>query len=652
VKREVPILVILGNPPYNGYAGVAVDEERSLSTAYRTARAVRQPQGQGLNDLYVRFFRMAERRIVEKTGKGIVCFISNYSWLDGLSFTAMRERFLESFDRMWIDNLHGDRKISEYAPDGRTSETIFAIHGHSPGIKVGTAVSLLAKSGGGGQTQPSAYYRDITDARAADRRARLLHSAREVEFNAQYDILEPSSLLGLPLKRTQVDPSYLSWPRLPELFPISFPGVKTSRDDFLVDIDRDRLEERLAKYFDPRASDEEVRRVAPGSIQDTPGFDARSSRQRLIKRGYLPEQVIRYCYRPFDVRWLYWEPETNLLDRKREDYAAQVTAANAWLVTQQKPRRDWSRPQIVRSLGCLDLMDRSATCIPYYLFAANHGTTGQSTLDLSLDKLADGAARINLAQMARDYMGHLPLDQHAASLFGHSLAVLHAPKYALENEGGLRQDWPRVPLPGTVERLTASARLGESVAALLDTEHGVVGVTDGQLRAELAAIGVVSRAGGGELNINAGELGLTAGWGHAGQGGVTMPGRGKAIERAYTPAELAAIDAGAPALALSLDEALTCLGDTTFDVYLNDHAYWRNVPSGVWRYTLGGYQVIKKWLSYREQPILGRPLKPEEAREVMNVARRIAALLLLGPALDANYAAVKQDTYPWPESAG
>ena len=113
VKQDTPILVILGNPPYNGFAGMAVDEERELSAAYRMTKRVRRPEGQGLNDLYVRFFRMAERRIA-KTGQGVVCFISNYSWLDGLSFTGMRERYLEEFDAVRIDNLHGDRIISEY----------------------------------------------------------------------------------------------------------------------------------------------------------------------------------------------------------------------------------------------------------------------------------------------------------------------------------------------------------------------------------------------------------------------------------------------------------------------------------------------------------------------------------------------------------
>jgi hypothetical protein len=94
VKQESQILVVLGNPPYSGFAGLAVDEERGLVDAYRSTQQAPPPQGQGLNDLYVRFFRMAERRIVELTGQGVVCFISNYSWLDGLSHTGMRERYL------------------------------------------------------------------------------------------------------------------------------------------------------------------------------------------------------------------------------------------------------------------------------------------------------------------------------------------------------------------------------------------------------------------------------------------------------------------------------------------------------------------------------------------------------------------------------
>ncbi len=138
--------MILGNPPYNGFAGMAVEEERELSTAYRSTKRVRRPEGQGLNDLYVRFFRMAERRIAQKKGRGIVCFISNYSWLDGLSFTGMRERYLEAFDAIRIDCLNGDKyKTGKTTPDGDPDPSIFSTPEDSVGIQVGTAIATLVR---------------------------------------------------------------------------------------------------------------------------------------------------------------------------------------------------------------------------------------------------------------------------------------------------------------------------------------------------------------------------------------------------------------------------------------------------------------------------------------------------------------------------
>jgi len=147
----------------------------------------------------------------------------------------------------------------------------------------------------------------------------------------------------------------------------------------------------------------------------------------------------------------------------------------------------------------------------------------------------------------------------------------------------------------------------------------------------------------------AGDLAVTAGWGHGGNGGVTMPGRGRAVERPFTDPELAAFREGLADLGLTHDQLTACLGGACYDIYLSDVAYWRCVPSRVWQYTIGGYQVMKKWLSYRERALLGRDLKPDEARYVSEMTRRIAAILLLEPALDENYERVKADTYVWPE---
>jgi hypothetical protein len=437
----------------------------------------------------------------------------------------------------------------------------------------------------------------------------------------------------------RVDTDYLSWPFLPNLFPVFFPGVQTKRDELVVDIDSNRLEKRIKQYFDPHISHEEMSRICPRAMEVTARFDARTVRDYLIKRGFLPQYLVRFCYRPFDVRWIYWEPETRLLGEKVSAYFPHVFEGNVWIVTQQKPRREWSQPQVIRSLGCLDLMDRSASCIPLYLTA----TTARPML---FDSDDDGKPKPNLSVEAAAYLSHIACT--AEELFYHTLAVLHAPTYRTENAGALRQDWPRVPLPGTAELLRASAALGRQVAMLLDTERSVPGVTGGKLRPELQAIGVIARVGGGALNPAAGDLAVTAAWGHAGKGGVTMPGKGRVDQRAYTPDELAAIRSGASALGVTEERAVACLGATTRDVYLNNTAYWCNVPASVWDYTLGGYQVIKKWLSYREQALLGRALTTDEAREVTHMARRIAAIVLLTLALDANYLAVKQATVAYP----
>ena len=155
----------------------------------------------------------------------------------------------------------------------------------------------------------------------------------------------------------------------------------------------------------------------------------------------------------------------------------------------------------------------------------------------------------------------------------------------------------------------------------------------------------VSRVGEGPLDPAAGDLAVTAGWGYR-SGGAVMPGQGRAIERDYTPEELDAIERGSGSLDLSAEEALAVLGLTTFDIYLNDAAYWRNVPSRAWEYTIGGYRVVKKWLSYRDQRVLERGVKVEEVREVSRIVRRIGAILLLGPSLDANYLSITQRTEP------
>jgi len=661
IKQEKKIIVILGNPPYNGYAGLAVEEERDLSNAYRTTKRAAAPQGQGLNDLYIRFFRMAERRIVEKSGEGIISFISNYSWLDGLSFTGMRERYLEVFDSISVDCLNGDKfKTGKLTPEGNPDPSVFSTESNREGIQVGTAIATLVRSSRresahssakGGKSQSrftSAATGEIQFRHlwGKDKRGELLATLNEPPKKI-YTRLKPPLEVGLPFLPMQTESGYYKWPLLTELLLVSFPGVQTKQDALLTDIDRSSLEKRMKLYFNTELSNEEVARQVPGSMDGTDACEPKSTRAYLVQRGFKPEFIVRYAFRPFDNRWLYWEPETKLLGRKVPEYFPQTFSGNIALVSQQKPRREWNPPQIISALGCLDLMDRSATCFPLSLRKNVDVSTSalRETPDLfspRSDGGSGGASKTtvkpNLSDAAAAYSAGLRVKPD--TLFYHTLAVLHAPEYRVENSGALRQDWPRVPLPKSREALLASAELGKQVAALFDTETPVLNVTVGKVRPELVKIAVVTR-----LNEKL-NLPLTAGWGHAGQGGVTMPGKGKLETRPFTAEEVGQASSLSSSSQPDRQDACptTILGSVTHDVFLNEAACWQNVPEKVWDYTIGGYQVIKKWLSYREFDLLGRALTPDEAREVTHMARRIAALILLQPDLNRNYQAVKAAT--------
>ncbi|HEV2380148.1 MAG TPA: type ISP restriction/modification enzyme [Terriglobia bacterium] len=619
VKREVPILVVLGNPPYNGFAGVAVSEERDLSNAYRTTKRAPAPQGQGLNDLYVRFFRMAERRIVDATGRGVVSFISNYSWLDGLSFTGMREHYLDVFDRIWIDCLNGDKyKTGKLTPDGKPDPSVFSTEFNPEGIQVGTAVAvLLRKPVRANSSLGGLRFRNFW---GRTKRQQLLESVAGSP-DTPYQPLKPALDLGLPFMPAEVASGYLLWPSLPLIFPAYFPGVQTKRDDLLIDIDRDRLIKRLALYFEKSVSDEEMRTACPRAMESNAQFDARGVRQQLVRRGFLPEYVVQYCYRPFDFRWLYWEPEGGLLGRRSPDYFPQVFKGNVWIEARQRqPMERFDRGYVVRALSD-NFGNGFSNYFPLYLKRLASPLIAANSTTYSLTP--------NLSEEAAAYVDRLratPFD-----LFCHVVAVLHSSTYRKENGGALRQDWPHIPLPQTQGTLCASAELGKEVASLFETESRARAVDDPRWLA-LAAF----RLGGTGSLDESKHFAVTAGWGHAGKGGVVMPGTGRTVERDFTAQERE-----------SLGEAVKLLGDRTLDVYLNESAYWANIPARVWEYTIGGYQVIKKWLSYREQKLLGRPLTKDEVRYVQEMARRIAAILLLEPALDANYEAVKQRLFPW-----
>lgn len=657
IKCEKKILVVLGNPPYNAFAGVSPEEEQGLVEPYK--KDLNKPTAEGgwgirkfnLDDLYVRFFRLAERRIAEMTGQGVISFISNFSYLSDPSFAVMRQRFLTQFDKLWFDCMNGDsRETGKLTPDGKPDPSVFSTEYNREGIRVGTAVCVIVRKPTR-QKKPTIRFRHFW---GANKRADLYDSLKKRRFDAAYTPTSPSHDNRLSFRSGRVSDQYESWPKIVNLCAVRpFNGLMEKRAGALIDIDRAALEGRMRDYFDTGLSWEDYQASQAVLAKDAGRFDAKKARIKAMEReDFTRDQVCRYTVRPFDTRWCYYTAIRPIWNEPRPVLRAQCWNGNSFIMVRPA---GVAAPEGVpfsftRLLGDNDAVRGHAYYVPLRLLNGQRLSRADHTtlFDLLGDAPKQDELASNLSAHARDYLCAVGIegpdaDARTASLIWmHALAIGYSPAYLTENADGVRRDWPRIPLPANRKALEASAALGEQIAALLDTEAEVAGVTTGKVSSLLKMVAPATTRGDGEI-----DLAVTAGWGHAGKDGVVMPAKGTMSQRMYAQDEVQAIEVEARARGLIAEDVIRLLGEKTCDVYLNDTAYWRNIPANVWGYHIGGYQVIKKWLSYREQELLGRALSSAEAREVMNMARRIAAIILLQPQLDANYHAIQAATFAW-----
>ncbi|MCA2699990.1 MAG: N-6 DNA methylase, partial [Microcystis sp. M179S2] len=645
VKRGKPILVILGNPPYNAFAGTSPAEEAGLVELYKQGLISDWGIKKfNLDELYVRFFRLAERCISENTGKGVVCYISNFSYLGDPSFVVMRQRFLQEFDRLWFDCLNGDsRETGKLTPEGNPDPSVFSTQYNKEGIRVGTTIGLMVRKEVRNKNV-DVYFRHFW---GVAKREQLLDSLNNQDFDAFYQVSNPEQSNRYSFRPSDVSSHYLAWPKLTDLCkePPSN-GLMEKRGGALIDIDKSSLEKRIKMYYDTSITWEELKTLKTGLTEDASGFEAKKVRLKVQKsEGFQQNNIIRYLLRPFEVRWCYYSKISPLWNRSRPDLWSQCWEGNSFLMSRPAGVANPEGIPIcyTQLLGDNDFQRGHAYYFPIRL---RQNLEKVNTEDNTQGKLFDSSnlnipsIKANLSEKSRQYLNQLGINnldeniENASLIWLHSLAIGYSPLYLGENADGIRQDFPRIPLPNSQELLIKSAQLGQAIASLLDTENPVIGVTKKPTPA-LQKIALISCTDGGNLNPDKGDLIINVGWGHGGKNGVTMPGKGKAIARQYTTAEMSVIS----------PEMRKLLGTTTYDIYLNDRAYWQNIPARVWEYTIGGYQVIKKWLSYREEKLLGRGLTIAEVQEVSEMTRRITAIILLESDLDDNYQNIKTAVY-------
>lgn len=646
IKREEKIIVILGNPPYDRFAGVPVDEETDLVDHYKgirrdaTGRQVGSSElytrygirKQLLNDLYIRFFRLAEVRIGEQADYGVVSWISNSSFLAGRSHPLMRESLLSNFHSIWIDNLHGNRLASERTPWGDSCETVFAENG--PGIKVGTCITTLVKGRVALPNRPEArvYVRDFWG-RAHSKRRALLTSLGLENLNSKerkrlaelpegprrYETVLPTAENRWKLVAAHSIGGYEDWPALDELFPVNFQGINPNRglDGSVIETDHRTLAARMSDYFSTIPF-EDLRKKHPVLVEERARYEPRETRERLQKVSrFRQDRILPYLLFPFDLRFIYYETEGKLLNERRPELWENL-AENTFLLTVPQPRRvSESRPLIATSLFDLHLHDRGSVGFPAQVRPA--------PIPRTLFSMDEPESPEPLANLAPETWEVLKREWHlrgslsgkdalrlTRQLFFLALALAHAPNFEEDHQSTPAQDWLHLPIPKERALFLEIARLGEELVALLDPRADPTKLLTEILGPARRTLGVVSHCEGAPVREE--DLVVTVSYYGAAQG-------------SWMEREPLGDEVTAPAL-----------GESTGDLWLNDAIVLRNVPERVWRYELGGYPVIKKWLGYRDakrRP--GRGLTLGELNHLRSIVHRIAALLLRRDRLDAAY---------------
>jgi len=307
VKRDKPIMCIIGNPPYSGVSHNNGDWISSLIENYKYVDGIHfNERKHWLNDDYVKFIRLSEHQI-EKNGEGILGFITNHGFIDNPTFRGMRWHLLKTFDKISILNLNGSAKKSE-SPGGVSDENVFD-------IQQGVSIILARKYAAGSSDQVNLakiFHKDYWGNRA---------EKGEMLFRDKLDTQEVSNIEPfapyyqfIPRNKNLLK-SYSKLPKLNEIFLDGSMGLQTSRDHFAISDDKFTLFTRLQDFADEKKSDSEVREKFFGHktagkylLGDTRGWKISEVRKTLAS-DFDEAKLVQITYRPFDKRWTYFSNE-------------------------------------------------------------------------------------------------------------------------------------------------------------------------------------------------------------------------------------------------------------------------------------------------------------------------------------------------------
>ncbi|MGV8174886.1 MAG: type ISP restriction/modification enzyme, partial [Methanothrix sp.] len=541
VKRDLPIMVVLGNPPYSANSANKgewiIDKIRKN---YYPNDELKEQNPKLLLDDYVKFIRWGQWRI-GLTGKGVLAFITNHGYLDNPTFREMRKALINAFSDIFILDLHGNINRKERSPSGSEDENVFDIQ---QGVAIGIFIKDPTKSGPG-----IVHYAELWGNK--NQKYEWLHNndINKIEWTLVEP--QPSFYLFRP-QDYRLKTEYEKGWKITELMPICSTGIKTHRDHFSLDFENQSLRDRLINFKNLKISDLEISEKY--NLHDTRDWKL-SQRRRMLEQDSDWETHFTYClYRPFDLR-SYYHSE-NIVELPRQEVMNNLLDGNnlGLIANRQIKDNDIRHSWVSRAITdfhILQTANASAYLFPLYLSSKvniNRQLSEKSgiierknkrvpNLNQNLISILQSNLRL---EFVSDGHGDLSTTFGPEDIFNYIYALFNSPTYRQRYAEFLKIDFPRVPMTSSSQLFRRLCILGEELVALHLLESPYLS----QLITRYPVAGD---------NI---------------------------VEKGFP--KFVAYEEGEPGY-----------------VYINKTQYFEGVPREVWEFHVGGYQVCEKWLKDR-----------------------------------------------------
>jgi predicted helicase len=623
IKRDAPVMVVMGNPPYSVSSSNKSKWIQNLLVDYK--KDLNERNIQPLSDDYIKFIRFGQH-FIDKNGEGVLAYISNNSFIDGLIHRQMRKSLLQSFDEIYILDLHGNAKKKETAPDGSKDENVFDIMQgvsinlfvkHNPvrpeplegqatlravkptpttvipaqaGIQSGLSTANISNSA---QPEPRLDSRLRGNDGVGDKPlAKVFHHSLYGKREAKYEALNAGDFKTLPWyqiqykapeylfiqKDAEVGNAYVQGFSVADLFPLNSSGISTHRDHFVVDTNSQALSKRIQRFYDLSVSDDEIKREI--DLKDNRDWQLSLARKQSKFNATLIKTV---TYRPFDNQAIYYD--ANLIDFGRQNVMRHLLAGDnfAFVSLRQSRNMEQGTFLITRNLVIKDtvsLLDR-CSAFPLYTYPNSNDLLAETTRTPNLnmqivEAIAQGlgltftAEKTNptltlaLSQQERE-LSTQPQSQDARELspspFGRGV--------------GVRESFAPIDLLDYIYAVLHSPSYRETYKEFLKIDFPRVPYPkDAATFWQLVALG--------------GELRQT-----------------HLLETSESSTRMAiGLQADVVKYPTSGNNIVTKLKFEAGRVYINETQYFDSVPELAWAFYIGGYQPAQKWLKDRKDRAL------------------------------------------------